>query len=163
MVLYCWFTYCCERVFAQQGNQTTGHCSPPNTPNLSLERPLSYCIVHFDASAALPADDDDVAAVEVLPNAGGVTYVVPRRNNGPIISVDTSGGLDDLAAISPNAAAVDVVGEPDIVRGIFRVPGELLGERVDPRFVTACDAEHLSPLRDGRQPFGDRGRRRAAR
>jgi penicillin amidase len=43
---------------------------------------------------------DDGAFVEVLPNAGGVTYVVPRRNNGPIISVDSSGGLDDLAGIS---------------------------------------------------------------
>lgn len=54
----------------------------------------------FRANLAGNGTVDDGALVDVPPGSGGVTYVVPRRNNGPIISVDTSGGLDDLAAIS---------------------------------------------------------------
>ncbi len=43
---------------------------------------------------------DDQAFVEVLPGSGGITYVVPRRNNGPIVAVDSSGGLNNLTGLS---------------------------------------------------------------
>ena len=33
---------------------------------------------------------DNLAPANVPPNAGGLTFVVPRRNNGPIIAIDTS-------------------------------------------------------------------------
>jgi len=37
---------------------------------------------------------DDVAPTAVSPLAGGLTFVVPRRNNGPIISLDISDPLN---------------------------------------------------------------------
>ncbi len=45
-------------------------------------------VFRFNASTA--AHPDTEVAAPIGPAAGGVTLVVPRRNNGPIVSIDTS-------------------------------------------------------------------------
>lgn len=52
--------------------------------------PLVVIQQTFRYNQMLPGKTDAIAVAPVGPLAGGVTLVVPRRNNGPIVEVDTS-------------------------------------------------------------------------
>jgi penicillin amidase len=54
----------------------------------------------FNANQVGDGTPDNLRRADVPPTAGGLTFVVPRRNNGPIVSVDLTGGIDDVTALS---------------------------------------------------------------
>ena len=66
---------------------------PTHTVHNGVPEPILYVFQSYFLNNPGSGEDDDVARANVGFDAGGITFVVPRRNNGPILELMDSSAL----------------------------------------------------------------------
>jgi penicillin amidase len=62
---------------------------PAFTVFKGVEEPINYIFQVYNANQIGDGEMNNIENQNIGYDAGGITYIVPRRNNGPILSVDT--------------------------------------------------------------------------
>lgn len=101
--------------YFQEEIRTNAFGLPTHTVHDGEEEPVRYVFQSFFVNQVGDGEPDSVTRAEVGYDSGGVTFIVPRRNNGPIVAQP-----DQNSAISVHYAGWGPTYELSTLRGFER-------------------------------------------
>src|SRR5699024_6794257 len=101
--------------YFQEEILTNSYGLPTHTVHVDGEEPVLYAFQSYFANSPGDGEMDNVNPANVGYDSGGITFLVPRRNNGPIVSQPSA-----TTAISIQYAGWGATYELASIRGFER-------------------------------------------